>query len=213
LVLNLFHFSWFGLNEGIKNFKLKGVTKMKLKQLLLLAALVMPFSVGAATIQFSTLTTPGVNITDYSESGYTLDGRVKTSPNTVSNADGGFVGVNFGDTIVLTADDSSLFNVSSIDLAPWSSTTSVYFEGVTGSGSTVQQVVSVSGLFGTFILSGFNNLISFSFDDNGASGSFYVDNIVLSPSAVPLPAAVWLFGPALLGLMGFRRKAVDTAAA
>jgi len=32
-------------------------------------------------------------------------------------------------------------------------------------------------------------------------------------STVPLPAALWLFGPALLGFMGFRRKAVDTAAA
>jgi len=30
--------------------------------------------------------------------------------------------------------------------------------------------------------------------------------IDLYGSPVPLPAAVWLFGPALLGLMGFRRK-------
>jgi len=28
----------------------------------------------------------------------------------------------------------------------------------------------------------------------------------ISVSAVPLPAALWLFGPALLGFMGFRRK-------
>ncbi len=31
--------------------------------------------------------------------------------------------------------------------------------------------------------------------------------VVTPPNAVPLPAAVWLFGPALLGLMGFRKKA------
>lgn len=29
-------------------------------------------------------------------------------------------------------------------------------------------------------------------------------------SAVPLPAALWLFAPALLGFMGFRRRAVNT---
>jgi len=28
-------------------------------------------------------------------------------------------------------------------------------------------------------------------------------------SAVPLPAALWLFGPALLGFMGFRRRALN----
>lgn len=32
-------------------------------------------------------------------------------------------------------------------------------------------------------------------------------------SAVPIPAALWLFGPALLGFIRFRRKAVNTAAA
>jgi len=31
-------------------------------------------------------------------------------------------------------------------------------------------------------------------------------------SAVPLPAALWLFGPALLGFIGFRRKAVNVEA-
>jgi hypothetical protein len=33
----------------------------------------------------------------------------------------------------------------------------------------------------------------------------------LSVAAVPVPAALWLFGPALLGLFGLRRKAVVAA--
>jgi hypothetical protein len=32
-------------------------------------------------------------------------------------------------------------------------------------------------------------------------------------TVVPVPAAVWLFGTALLGLIGFRRKAASVAVA
>ncbi|HBQ59575.1 MAG TPA: hypothetical protein DD671_08115, partial [Balneolaceae bacterium] len=31
--------------------------------------------------------------------------------------------------------------------------------------------------------------------------------------AVPVPAALWLFAPALMGFFGLRRKALKTAAA
>jgi hypothetical protein len=31
-------------------------------------------------------------------------------------------------------------------------------------------------------------------------------SVTLTPSAVPVPAAVWLFGSGLLGLVGIRRK-------
>jgi len=44
-------------------------------------------------------------------------------------------------------------------------------------------------------------------------GHMYIDNLEYDVSAVPVPAALFLFAPALLGFMGFRRKAVDTAAA
>lgn len=38
-----------------------------------------------------------------------------------------------------------------------------------------------------------------------ATGDF-TDTILDGPNPVPLPAALWLFAPALLGFMGFRRK-------
>jgi len=44
-------------------------------------------------------------------------------------------------------------------------------------------------------------------------GHMYIDNLEYDVSAVPVPAALFLFAPALLGFMGFRRKAVDIAAA
>lgn len=44
----------------------------------------------------------------------------------------------------------------------------------------------------------------------GVAGSFadvFIDNVVIDVAApIPVPAAVWLFGSALLGLMGIRRR-------
>lgn len=40
----------------------------------------------------------------------------------------------------------------------------------------------------------------------GGTVKITVDGSTPPPGAVPLPAAVWLFGTALLGLLGFRRK-------
>lgn len=39
-----------------------------------------------------------------------------------------------------------------------------------------------------------------------AVGEFTTYGTAVSPSAVPIPAAALLFGPALLGFIGFRRK-------
>jgi hypothetical protein len=51
------------------------------------------------------------------------------------------------------------------------------------------------------------NLDSFTVEDGfGRAGEVYVDNVLLTNSVVPIPAAVWLFGSAL-GLLGwFRRR-------
>jgi hypothetical protein len=51
------------------------------------------------------------------------------------------------------------------------------------------------------------------FGDTLFDSSLYVDNIASGPvSAVPLPAAVWLFGSGLVGLLGFNRKRAQPAA-
>lgn len=44
---------------------------------------------------------------------------------------------------------------------------------------------------------------------SGSIARFYVDNVSFTSTVVPVPAAVWLFGTALIGLFGFskRRKA------
>ncbi|PHS33054.1 MAG: hypothetical protein COA95_01730 [Methylophaga sp.] len=43
-------------------------------------------------------------------------------------------------------------------------------------------------------------------------GNYAATPIILPPSAVPVPAALFMFGPALLGFMGLRRKVANTVA-
>ena len=47
-----------------------------------------------------------------------------------------------------------------------------------------------------------------SFTDNGVIGqvTFSADSVSFAPSAVPVPAAAWLLGSGLLGLIGIRRR-------
>ncbi len=44
-------------------------------------------------------------------------------------------------------------------------------------------------------------------EDNDSSGLRYMDFSYNSVATVPVPAAVWLFGSGLMGLMGMRKKA------
>ena len=58
---------------------------------------------------------------------------------------------------------------------------------------------------------GFENIIfdKITVSANTSSGTNIIDNLqfnAASPSAVPVPAAVWLFGTALIGLVGFGRR-------
>ncbi|MGD0958860.1 MAG: PEP-CTERM sorting domain-containing protein [Methylomonas sp.] len=41
---------------------------------------------------------------------------------------------------------------------------------------------------------------------NNSSGNWRFDNVTISGSAVPVPGAVWLFGSALAGFIGFNRR-------
>jgi len=62
----------------------------------------------------------------------------------------------------------------------------------------------VTGLTGSSFYFANNNT------DTGNTTDFYIDSLTVS--AVPIPAAVFLFAPALLGFMGFRRRAKNLAA-
>ncbi|BBO92175.1 VPLPA-CTERM sorting domain-containing protein [Desulfosarcina ovata] len=56
-------------------------------------------------------------------------------------------------------------------------------------------------------LSGYTSAtLSISLDSNAATEAIYVDNIAFEGSPVPVPAAIWLLGSGLLGLIGIRRR-------
>jgi len=82
--------------------------------------------------------------------------------------------------------------------------------GNLSSGGTVSQSFTVfedfSGYDTTVLDSAlFSGITSYSIElDSGAAGGFWIDNMVVT--TVPIPAAVWLFGSALIGLGAFRRR-------
>lgn len=53
-----------------------------------------------------------------------------------------------------------------------------------------------------------SDIVFYQFDFNSVSSSLSLDaiSVDIGPAAVPVPAAVWLFGSALLGLVGVRRR-------
>ncbi|MEM7083663.1 MAG: hypothetical protein AAF465_13110 [Pseudomonadota bacterium] len=88
--------------------------------------------------------------------------------------------------------------------------TSIDSAAITGSSGTLGGSFSVTAFSPTFMVS-----IPIVFDldagtfsaDGGALGTVGGTVSVEAPAPVPVPAAVWLFGSALLGLMGIRRRA------
>jgi hypothetical protein len=77
----------------------------------------------------------------------------------------------------------------------------------------VNDWVSGANAFFTIALTGLNDTTGNSFlhgfaNNSVTPGSSYLD-VNNSVSAVPIPAAIWLFGSALMGFVGVRRKAVS----
>jgi len=181
---------------------------MKLKQLLLMAALVMPFSVGAATLSLSGTTVTGINNLEID--GQFYDGVFST---------GAWNSNSFGFTSEQFALDASnalagYLNSGDSDATNWlndvystQQCTGTFCYLITAFNSSVDAYLAR-------ILGGATWVGGITVDaDHNSRAYTFVDWSAASVSTVPLPAAVWLFGPALLGFMGFRRKAVDTAAA
>lgn len=186
--------------------------EMKLKQLLLIAALVMPFSVGAATFDVTG---------DFSGSDFSF------GPSDVElSGDWSFT---FDDTASLTGISLSTLSVTptgDVNLTGTTFDTSNVFAEVSlnslsgnisnitiyGQNAGTGQSGGIDDLYVVYMFNGSLHQVGYTDSDTNFalsavdSGSFVATEV----SAVPLPAALWLFGPALLGFMGFRRKAVNT---
>jgi hypothetical protein len=86
----------------------------------------------------------------------------------------------------------------------------------TSLGGTGDFILDSSNSFNTLFIDNFDQSFTLSLQDplglatpgnNGIGASFIVSGtIALAPTTVPVPAAVWLFGSGLLGLIGIARR-------
>ena len=176
----------------------------------------LSFSSQAVTIDFQSLEhTDSVQTNhgpSYTEDGFTIAGVNLFSNGTQRTDYNGSTALFFGLQGVngtLTANSGGAFNLSSIDLVEVNpGTPIVSFTGFLAGGGTVTQDFTLDGSFGmgfgfeTFNFTGFDNVTSVVWQSLDPFHQF--DNIVVS--AVPLPAAAWLFASGMLGLFGLARR-------
>ena len=115
-------------------------------------------------------------------------------------------------TIALTKDDGGVFTPGSIDLAEFIILPSnvdpfdITFQGTKSDGSQVSQSFTLDGDISgaeTFTFGvGLADIVLLTWMQGATNHAF--DNIVVSP--IPIPAAIWLFGTALIGLFGFNKR-------
>jgi hypothetical protein len=176
----------------------------------------LAFNTHAVTIDFQTLehvdAAQAYHGTSYTEDGFTLSGVDWYSNGTLHADYRGSTALLFGNQGVpgtLAASGGGAFNLFSIDLAEVDpGTASVSFTGYLLGGGSVTQKFILDGSFGTgfgfqtFAFSGFTNVTSVVWSSADPFHQF--DNIVAS--TVPIPAAAWLLGSGLLGLLGVARR-------
>ncbi len=124
----------------------------------------------------------------------------------------GFCEPSSYNTITMTQDGSVAFDLLSLELARSDWDVSVQLTGFYVGGGSISTTVFVDSVTLTTLSldSSWSNLESLSIDPLGDvyNAAVAVDNIAVV-TAVPIPAAAWLFGSALAGLGWMRRKQSD----
>jgi len=107
-------------------------------------------------------------------------------------------------TIEMSALDGRLFDLASVDLSSWYDTTLTVTGYYAAGGTVTTSFFNIGSVFLTTVNfdSSWTGLEKVAFDSAGSPG--IIDNITVQ--AVPIPAAVWLFGSALAGLGWMRRR-------
>ncbi|MEQ1559905.1 MAG: hypothetical protein ABL933_13320 [Methyloglobulus sp.] len=109
--------------------------------------------------------------------------------------------------------NNSIFSLDSLDAGiafnefP-SKTGSVVVTGYQQGGGVLTQTLSLDSIYQNYVF-GWANLLFVDVSENSGFGFVAFDNInVTAPeiNPVPVPAAVWLFGSALTGLLGFGKR-------
>jgi hypothetical protein len=195
-----------------------------MKKILLSVLLIASFSANAAVVSFasngsSDFSTSGVNFVDgsaqVSQSGYsnvalaTSSDYVAFNPYEVSPS-------------TFTWNNPGTFDLTSFVIAgAWGSQT-LNIAGYNGNslvGSSDLFVTNAASVFTAnwsalthFIITTGTDFVSFNLGGSGQHWALNDITVNENLNAVPVPAALFMFAPALLGFMGFRRRAKNLAA-
>ena len=196
---------------------------MILRRLILLVALTLPLEVSASTIvgfegfgsatEFSgTITLDGF---EFNASKLFLGNNII---NVASNGSGVLV-MPDNLSIMVTRAGGGEFDLIAGDFGMYDgyigwSARRILVTGFLASGGTVTQSIPVNSFVDTFSnhdLPFMRSLSAVSFEGSGAGNFYYangfaLDNLEIEVSPVPLPAAAWLLGSALIGLAGVAKR-------
>jgi hypothetical protein len=180
----------------------------------------------AVTIDFDDTLPTYFGTTTHQEDGFTLTSNVPAGTlidnnNLVRGGLGIFGGGNntqsifWGandviSTLSLVEDSGKRFDLLSLDASSLLNLSGALTLSGTkyAGGATVSQVITLNGTLSTYNITGMDGItdLSISFDGGGNTPPFDLDNIQMS--VVPLPAGIWLFGSAMVGLAGWSRRRI-----
>jgi len=181
--------------------------------------------VGATTIGFEGVVSNEdavIPVTPYTESGYMLTSQTDAASNgifgkdvTSSNGTATFVFCSYagdcadGEFISLTSVNGSPFSLSSISAGNWQGeeiTGAIDLVGHLVGGGTVNASVAAGATWGTYRLSGFDNLLGVDFYGRTVY-AVAMDNLEVNTSAnLPEPASLALLGAGVLGVAAVRHR-------
>jgi len=182
---------------------------------------------GTVTIDFDDTLPTIFGLSSYQEDGFTLTSNVPEGTlidvNNVVRGNLGifsggtdsqslFWGENGSDSIIsLAADGGLAFELLALDASSLGNLSGqVTLTGTVSGGGSVQQVLNLNGALTTYNITGMDDLLALDISFDGATyfAPFDLDNIQMS--VVPLPAGVWLFGSAMVGLAGWSRRRITS---
>jgi hypothetical protein len=178
---------------------------------------------GLVTIDFEDTLPTYFGLASYQEDGFTLTSNVPDGTlidiNDVVRANLGifsggtssqslFWGENDANSVVSLANDGGLvFDLLALDASSlYNLSGQLTLTGTLSGGGTTQQVLNLNDTLLTYNITGMDGLtaLDIAFDGTLYFAPFDLDNIQMS--VVPLPAGIWLFGSAMLGLAGWSRR-------
>ena len=191
-----------------------------MKKILLSVLLIASFSANAAVVSFASngssyFTTSGVNFLNGNTYGVSQSGYSKVASATSSD----YVAFNPNEVSpsTFTWNNLGTFDLTNFTVAgAWGSQT-LNIAGYNGNslvGSSDLFVTNVASVFTAnwsalthFIITTGTDFVSFDLGGNGQHWALNDITVNENLNAVPIPAALFMFAPALLGFIGFRRRA------